>query len=82
MERNKFKTTAGKEYSDKLAAVFQINKVLWKVCILQAVVIIGLLVGYLNLKETVSVVVELPSKIYCSKDFTVRKGLNMANADY
>lgn len=77
-----FKIKAGKEYEGKLEAAFQVNKILWRVALLQAFIILSLTVGYINLKETVSVTVELPSKIYNLKDMTVRKGLNWASKNY
>lgn len=77
-----FKIKAGHEYEGKLEAAFQVNKILWRLSLIQAVIIMVLVFGYLQLKETVSVHVELPSTIYQSKDLTIRKGLNWANKDY
>lgn len=77
-----FKTKSGHEYEGKLEASFQVNKILWRLSLIQAFIIMVLVFGYLQLKETVSVHVELPSKIYQSKDITIRKGLNWANKDY
>ena len=77
-----FTTKAGHEYEGKLEAAFQVNKILWRLALIQTVIILVLVFGYLQLKETVSIQVELPSKIYHSKDMTIRKGLNWANKDY
>lgn len=77
-----FKVTAGLEYEGKLEALFQINKILWRLALLQAFIIVALVVGYLKLKETVNVTVELPSKIYNQNDRTIRKGMNWASKNY
>lgn len=77
-----FSYKGGKEYEEVLAGLFKTNHVLWRVILLQTFIIVALVYGYLNLKETVTVSVELPSKIYQSKDITIRRGLNWADKDY
>lgn len=73
---------AGKEYEDANATLFETNKILWKMILIETFVILALVFGYLNLKETVSVRLDMPSKIYQSKDLTIRRGLNWADASY
>lgn len=77
-----FTVKGGKEYEEVLAGLFKTNNVLWRVILLQTFIIVVLVYGYLDLKETVSVEVELPSKIYQSKDITIKRGLNWANKDF
>ena len=77
-----FSYKSGKEYEEVLAGLFKTNHVLWRVILLQTFIIVALVYGYLGLKETVTVSVELPSKIYQSKDVTIKRGLNWANKDF
>lgn len=77
-----FKISAGKEYEDKTNSLFQVNKVLWRFAILQSFIILILIVGYLQLKETVSVTVELPSKIYLDEGVKLKRGINWANKEF
>lgn len=77
-----FSYKAGKEYEETVAGLFKTNNVLWRVILLQTFIILALVYGYLNLKETVTVSVELPSKIYQSKDLTIKRGLNWADKDF
>lgn len=74
-----FKISAGKEYEDKTDSLFQVNKILWRFAILESFVILVLTVGYLQLKETVSVTVDLPSKIYLDNGVKLKRGINWAN---
>ena len=48
----------------------------------EMLIIFILVIGYLRLQSSVAVNVELPSKMYQSKDLTIRKGLNWADANF
>jgi len=80
--KNWFIIKAGTDYEDINSALIEVNEILWKTCIFFIFVIIALVIGYLNLKDTVTVNVEMPSTIYQSKDLTIRRGLNWADASY
>jgi len=77
-----FKIKAGKEYEDKNDSLFEVNKILWRVAILEAVVITVLMIGYLQLKETTYVSVEIPPKLYLNHNLKITKGLNWASKSY
>lgn len=72
----------GREYEDISTALVETNKILWKMCLFLMLVIFMLVIGYLRLQSSVAVNVELPSKLYQSKDLTIRKGLNWADANF
>ncbi|WP_457749117.1 TraE/TraK family type IV conjugative transfer system protein [Sulfurimonas sp.] len=77
-----FKIKAGEEYEGQLEKNFEVNKILWRVSVLQTIIICALVVGYLQLKETVYVGVELPSKIYTDNGETIKKGVDWASKNY
>jgi len=77
-----FKILAGKEYEDKTNSLFQVNKFLWKFTLLETCIIIALVIGYLRLKDTVDVTVELPSKIYLDNGTKIKRGINWANKEF
>lgn len=77
-----FKIKAGEEYEDKSDSLFEVNKILWRVALLEAVIIMALVFGYLQLKDTTYVKVEIPPKLYLKQNLTITKGLNWANKSY
>lgn len=58
--------TSGSKYLDKLDNILHRNKLLWLFFTIQFAVIIILIIGYLNLKGSVVVHVEIPPKLYDS----------------
>ncbi|MFW9626626.1 MAG: TraE/TraK family type IV conjugative transfer system protein [Sulfurospirillum sp.] len=77
-----FVIKAGKDYEDANSALIETNKILWKMSLCLMLIIFILVIGYLRLQSAVSVTVELPPKIFLSKDLTVRRGLNWADANF
>lgn len=77
-----FVIKAGTDYEDVNSALIETNEILWRTCLFCIVIIIILVLGYVNLKDTVTVSIEMPSKIYQNKDLTIRRGLNWADASF
>ena len=63
-----FVIKAGKDYEDANSALIETNKILWKMSLCLMLIIFILVIGYLRLQSAVSVTVELPPKIFLSKD--------------
>ncbi len=73
---------SGEEFISKLDKQKSINKLLWRMLIVEAVVILLLAIGYFSLKETVRVKVELPAKFIYKHSPVVLAGIDGANEIY
>ena len=72
----------GEEFISLLDKERTIAKFLWRVIVVQSIVIVLLAVGYFNIKETARVQVELPSKLIYKYAPVVVAGIQGANKVY
>ena len=76
------KTKAGEEFISVVDKYKSITQYLWRIIVIESIVIVFLAFGYFELKETTRVQVELPSKLIYKYTPIVVAGISGANDEY